>query len=216
MNRQCISRDSCEQENSKYWDKLKFVPSSGICKLVKYCDSIEINEKSSYSELHKAKGCQVVQGFVDIQISSKSCDNFPDLNRTFTFFNEIEEIRDYLKVRDPPRTIKNFDFLPRLKMVRGENLESGNFSLIFESKPIGVALTSKNYTVSNETFCALNCDKGNLTLEITPKTYGFVVKLLSEELKNVPDNIVKLTSVVLDSNEYYGRQLCKSSSAPQQ
>ena len=213
MNRQCISRKSCDHENSKYWDKFKFVPSNGICKLVKYCDSIEINENSSYSELHKAKGCQVVQGFVNTQISSESCDNLPELSRAFSFFNKIEEIRDYLKISNAPRPIKNFDFLPRLKMIRGENLESGKFSLIIEAEPFGFGLGLKNFTVSDVKSCMDDCDKGNLTLEIKTKTYGFVVKILNEEFENVPDDVVKFTSTVYNTNQFYGRQLCESSNS---
>ena len=211
MNRQCISKKSCEQENSEIWKNFKFVPSNGICKLIKYCDSIEIFDEIDTLAFEKAGRCQVVQGFVEITLSSSSCENYADLPRAIEFLSEIEEIRDYLEVVNSP-TPKILGILPKLKIVRGDKLESGEYSVVFKLRTIAkyIQKSLPNYTVSNEIFCTKNCGSNNLKLEITPKTFGFVVKILNKGLKNILNNNVKLTSVVLDAEEYHRREICES------
>ena len=211
MNRECVTRDSCERENAKYWNKFKFLPWDGSCKLVKYCDSIKINEKSDIYNFNKIKQCQIVQGSVEIQFSFEYCDNFPDLLVAISILSEIIEIRNNFKVTNSPPTIKNLGFFTNLKAVGGVILDSGVNSLVFDSKTgLGSRLvTPPNNSVSNETFCTYNCDNGTLTIEITPKTYAFVVKILDKVLTNVLDDNVKLTSFVISSDEYYGRQICQ-------
>ena len=208
---QCISKKSCEQENLENWKNLKLVPSNGSCKLIRYCESIEIFDGIDTLAFEKAGRCQVVQGFVDIQFSSKSCENFLDLPGAIEFLSEIEEIRDYLKVTNSP-TNRILGILPKLKIIRGDKLESGEYSVVFKPKTGDKHLykTLLNYTVSNEIFCTNNCGSNNLELEITPKTFGFVVKILNEELKNVLNDNVMLKSVVLDSEEYHRREICES------
>ena len=210
MNRECISSKSCEQENSKYWKDFKFVPSNGSCKFVKYCDSIELYEKIDVSSLNRIKGCQVVKGFVDIRFSFDNCYEYSDLLIAIVSFNEIKEIQGYLRISNDLQTNTNFGFLPNLKMLGGIYLESGMNSLVFDSNTGRGShrFTSHNYTVSNEVLCTNNCDNSILILEITPKTYGFVVKILNEGFKNVLNDNVKLTSFVLNSNEYYGQEIC--------
>ena len=218
VDRQCISRDSCAQENSENLIDFKFVPLNGSCKLIRYCDSIQIYDGIDTLAFEKAGKCQVVQGFVDIQFSSKSCENFSDLPGAIEFLSEIEEIRDYLKVTNSPTT-KILGILPKLKTIRGENLESGEHSIVFKPRTGKKYLykTLLNYTVSNEEFCTNNCDSSNnMTLEITPRTYGFVVKIMNEELKNFLDDKINFTSFVLNSDEYRIREICEPLTIPQQ
>ena len=127
--------------------------------------------------------------------------------------SKIEEIRDYLKVTNSP-AVKSLEFLPKLKMIRGINLESGVNSLVFGNKTeLGpLRVTFQNYTIKNEIFCTNNCDNGNLTIEITPKTYGFVVKILDEEFKNLQDGKATFVSFISNSDEHYGLKICESSS----
>ena len=214
MNLQCISKKSCEQENSEYWKDYKFVPSNGRCRLMKYYDSIEIDVDEEVIETRISfdqktyLGCQVVQGFVDIQFPSKSSREDASINVTVLSLREIEEIHDYLKGTNSP-TVKNLVFLPKLKMIRGVNLESGENSLVFDSNTTLESLrkTSQNYTFIGETFCASDCNNSNFTIKITPKTYGFLVKVRDEEFKN--DNI-RFTYSVMISTEYHTNEICKS------
>ena len=212
MNRQCISRESCEQENSKYWKDLKFVPTNESCKLIKYCGSIEINEKSDYSELSDLRGCQIIQGYVEVEFSHDFCKNLPKMKAAIAVLSEIIEIHDYLKVTNFPLGIKNLGFFTKLKKYQGFNLESGINSLDYD--PIEGWLyydtISPNNSYGKEAFCTNNCDNRSLRLEIAPKTNGFGVKILNNDWKNFLDDNVKLTSFVLNSDEYYIREVCGS------
>ena len=199
MNVQCISKESCEQENSKYWKKLKFLPVNGSCRLIKYCDSIKISKKKDISEYLKAE-CQVVQGFVDFQFKSEYCDDKSELPTAMRFLNEIEEIRDYLRLANFPRKTKHVRMMPKLKVFTDFNTKHRINIKVFQK-----ANCSDN-----------NCYFSNLTLGITPKTYGFAVKILNEEFKNLLKENVTLTSYLLTTDEYYGRGICKISSVPTQ
>ena len=173
MNIQCISRESCEQKNSDYWKDLKFVPSNGSCRLVKYCDSIEINEQTDISKRNNAEECRVVTGSVTIRFAKNFCYIS---SRAFRILRGIEEIYGYLNVTDFPPETKMVEILPKLKIVQGVNLELGVNSLVFDSNT-GLGshrVTSPNNTISHEY-------NENIKLEITPKTYGFAVKILNEE-----------------------------------
>ena len=218
MNRQCISRESCEQENSKHWEDSKFVPSNGSCHLRKYCDSIKINEKSDFSQLSGFRECQVVTKFVEIEFSRNFCKDLPKMTAAIAVLSEIIEIHGHLKITNLPLGIKNLQFMTKLKMVEGYNLKSGINSLNFDPKEgwVYYKTESPNNTFSNEAFCTNNCDNKTLELEITPKTNGFVVKILNNDLKKFLDDNVKLTSFVLNSNEYYGREICGSVPMPTQ
>ena len=215
VNLQCIPSESCEQENLKFWEDAKLEPSNGTCELVKYCDSIVINEELILDESLRDLGCQVVEGFVDFRFSFKHCFEKSDLSyRNFAFLSKIEVIRDYVRITNIPPNIRKLGILPKLKMVGGINLESGVNSLVFDfNTGLGsLQVTSQNNTVSNDAFCINNCDSGYLTHEITPKTFGFVVKMLSEELKNDLNDNVRLTSSVSYSADYYHREICEPSS----
>ena len=211
LNRECISDESCEQENLEYWKDFKFVTSNGSCKLVKYCNSIEMNMESTFFELSHSRGCQVIQGFVAVQFPSKLCGSFHKMFNVIETLKKIEEIRDYLKITNSP-TIKHLGFLPNLRMIKGVNLESGVNSLVFDSDTeLGsVRVALQNYTFNNKVFCADSCDNGNLTLEITPKTFGFVVKILNEEFKNFLIDNISITSFLTDLGEYNIQTICGS------
>ena len=212
MNRQCISTESCEKENSEYWKGFKFISSNGSCKLIRYCDSIEINENSDSSALSLLRGCQVIQGFVDIRFSRNLCNNMLLFDAAIQILSEIEEIRDYLKIANSSR-IKNLGFLPKLKMINGVKLESGTNSLVLESKIEleSLLVTSQNYTINSEPFCRENCvsKSGKLTLEITAKTYGFLAKIMNEDLKNILDDNMRLVFNLREQDFYHQFQICE-------
>ena len=204
MNSECISSESCEQENSEYWKKLRFVPSNGNCRLMKYCHNIKVDEDFTktkiFLEQEDSIPCQVVQGYVDIQFPSESnCEGA--INAAVLFLSEIEEIRDYLKVTNSP-TVRHLGFLPKLRMIRGDILESGVNSLIFGSHKE----TSQNYTFKAEEFCTAYCNSSNLTVEITAKTYGCVVKVPNDELKN---DDISFKYFVMASTEFQKHEICE-------
>ena len=212
MNRQCISTESCEKENSEYWKGFKFISSNGNCKLIRYCDSIETNEKSDIAVLSLLRGCQVIQGFVDIQFSRNLCNNNGIFEATIKILNEIEEIRDYLKITNSSR-IKNLGFLPKLKMINGVKLESGTNSLVLDSniELESLLVTSQDYTISSEAFCRENCvsKSGKLAFEITANTYGFVAKIMNEDLKNILGDNMSLEFHLRDHDYYHKLEICE-------
>ena len=212
MNSECISKESCEQENSEFWKDFKFVSSNGSCRLIKYCDSIKINVDEEVIETEislkrRTFGCQVVRGFVDIQFPNKSGCKDASINAAFKALREIEEIYDYLKVTNSP-TLRNLEFLPKLKMIRGVNLESGLNSFVIDSNTaLGpLSVTSKNYTFNCETFCVSNLNNSNMALKITPKTYGFVVEILNKELYSN----ISYKSMLMESIAYHREEICGS------
>jgi hypothetical protein len=73
------------------------------------------------------KGCQVIQGALDIQMKSKSGVNIDQVLRDS--LSDIVEIEDYLKIsRSYP--IVTLKFLKSLRTIQGKKLESNKYSII--------------------------------------------------------------------------------------
>ena len=213
MNRQCISKDSCEKENSIQKEKLNIVSSNGTCKQIRHCESIKINEKSGFSQLSGFQGCQVVQGYVDIQFSRSVCKDSHGIRLAIKILSEIEEIRDYLKITNSP-SIKNLEFLPKLKMIRGVTLESGVNSIVLDSNKQLKSLkdTSRNYRFYREAFCKENCvsKSNNLALDVTATTYGLLVKITNKRVKNLMDQYADRTLYVKKQDAFHFEHICFS------
>lgn len=153
MNYHCITAEECRNLNVIDTSGSLFIPFKGKCQegcpegfQVKF--AIDGNKMSASctpcvgkecwqickSELiddipaaQKLKGCQVVDGNLDIQINAISDRNFEEeLEKSLS---DIVEIEGYLKIARSPQ-ISSLKFLRNLKIIHGNQLEGNKYSLI--------------------------------------------------------------------------------------
>lgn len=93
------------------------------------CKSPKIDSVQAAQSL---KGCQYIEGALDIQIKAQACKNvMKDLEDAM---GEIIEVEDYLKV-SRSSAITSLTFLKHLKTIRGSHLDMNNHSFIIFDNP---------------------------------------------------------------------------------
>lgn len=154
MNYHCITAEECR--NLNVYSENLFIPFQGACRegcppdfqlkfavdgnkmsasctpcmgreCWKTCKSQLVDSVSSAQAL---KGCQVIDGALDVQINpSKSTDSKTIVTELENSLSGIVEVDGYVKIaRSSP--ITSLSFLRNLKVIRGKQLESNKHALI--------------------------------------------------------------------------------------
>jgi insulin receptor len=153
LNHRCITTQECKNLNINKKNDPPFIPFRGICQegcpldfQIKYavtgnkmsasctpclgkecwrkCKSVIIDSVEAAEAL---KGCQIVDGSLEIQIKSKLGVNIEEVLENS--LSQIIEIENYLKVsRSFP--IISLKFLKNLKVIHGTQLESNKYSIV--------------------------------------------------------------------------------------
>ncbi|XP_012223767.2 insulin receptor-like [Linepithema humile] len=158
LSRRCISKDDCQKMNrirrfSKPEDMQTWRPFNGSC-LTQCPDGFEddIDEKNMttcrvckaqcrkisngaiirhISDAQSFRGITVVKGALEFQIRN---GNPNIMNELADAFGLIEEITEYLKITHS-FPITSLSFFKKLKVIKGENLDINNASLVVLDNP---------------------------------------------------------------------------------
>lgn len=141
----CLTSPECLSLNNNLND-LPFIPFNGSCCLgcPKGFQISKMNDKNmcvpgglvkcrgkiidSASAAQSLKGCQIIEGSLEIQIRTMSRETWI-VKELESSLSDIVEIEDYLKVaRSFP--IVSLHFFKSLKVIRGKRLESNKYALV--------------------------------------------------------------------------------------
>lgn len=173
---------------------MPFIPFQGICKLgcpddFQIKNAVSGNKMSasctpclgrecwrkckatiidSVESAHSLKGCQIIDGHLEIQIKAKAGVNIEQV--LMESLSGIVEIEDYLKIsRSFP--ITSLKFLKNLQVIRGSKLESDKYSIVIWDNE------NLEHLFKNEQ--KLEIQNGKLFIHFNPKLCFDIVDKLS-------------------------------------
>lgn len=201
MNYHCITAEECRNLNVYRNSENLYIPFQGVCRegcppdfqlkfavdgnkmsasctpcmgkeCWKTCKSQLIDSVSSAQAL---KGCQVIDGALDIQINpGKSADIKTIVKELENSLSGIVEIDGYMKIaRSSP--IISLGFLRNLKVIRGKQLESNKYSLvIWDNKNLEQLFGQQKIVIEN----------GKVLLNYNPRLCSNEIDGFSSSIEN--------------------------------
>lgn len=193
MNDKESEREEVDRTGQELNTGTTFIPFDGHCR--KGCPSSYVERKNSsgifcepcgmacqkrckvklidsISAAQSLKGCQIIEGPLEIQIRSSGKTADPSSNIVKELVNslsEIEVIEDYLKIaRSFP--IVSLSFLKKLKVIKGNHLESNRYSLFIWDNQNLQELWDESQKITIE--------KGKLFFHFNPKLCFFKIERL--------------------------------------
>lgn len=169
----------------------------------------------SIRTIERLKRCQIVKGFVDIELTMDVCNDEQLLEALSGTLLSIVEIHKYLKISGT--SITDLGFFTNLRRIRGVALESGNSLVLTNNKNLKrIWLPSQNVSVdrgttqleNNPSFCNNEeCDNESIQIEIESNSYYAKIKWNSaNRLSNFKFNLWR-------ENEYLEESFCQNENA---